>query len=89
MQSETFVCQHVVESLHTKVAVGFHWSREDASSYPDAWCAACETARLEGGGEGTDELMNMVRLRILCGACYLNAKQIWLGARRRELNLSI
>jgi hypothetical protein len=84
-QPETFVCQHIFISLDTKVAVGFHWSREDSGPFPDAWCSECEAARSAGDGEWNDELMKMVGVKLLCAGCYTNAKSIWLAVRREHI----
>src|ERR1700733_5580395 len=50
-QDQTFVCQHITESLRTGIPVGFCWSSEQTDPRPDAWCSACEKARLEAGGD--------------------------------------
>jgi len=84
-QPETFVCQHIFRSLDTKVAVGFHWSREDSGPFPDAWCSECEAARSAGDGEWNDELMKMVGVKLLCAGCYTNVKSIWLAARGEHI----
>jgi hypothetical protein len=82
-QDESFVCSHIVESLHTGIPVGFHWSREDNSRHPDAWCSACETARVETGGNWNNHLMDEVlKAQLLCGACYEHAKGIWTNGRK-------
>jgi hypothetical protein len=81
-QDETFVCAHIVETLHTGKAVGFHWPRESAGDpRPDAWCTQCENKRVAGGGEWTEEVMEFVDMKVLCGACYDRAKDIWQTGR--------
>ena len=81
-QEEAFVCQHLVESLRTETSVGFHWSRESTSRHPDAWCSACEVARVENGGQWTDRLIHeTLNVKLICGACYDHAKEIWELAR--------
>ena len=35
-QEETFVCQHLVDSLHTRKPVGFYCASEPRG---DAWCS--------------------------------------------------
>jgi hypothetical protein len=79
-QAEALVCQHIFESLSTRVAVGFFWSASQEIPRPDAWCALCEE-RLLAAGEWTDGLVEHAGLRVLCAACYDQAKQIWLDAR--------
>jgi hypothetical protein len=82
-QDETFVCQHVAESLHTGVPVGFHWSSEQPDTRPDAWCAACERLRLEAGGDDwTPEVEKKLGITLLCGSCYDDAKSIWINGRK-------
>jgi hypothetical protein len=69
-QQETFVCQHLVEALETGKNVGFYWAGEPRG---DAWCSACEAARIrEGGatGEWNVRSEKMLGVKILCGACY-------------------
>jgi hypothetical protein len=79
-QQESFVCQHIVESLHTGTPVGFHWSSESDSLHPDAWCSGCETARVAAGGDWTPEVEEVLDIQLLCAACYERAKDIW-GSR--------
>ena len=75
-QPETFVCQHIVETLSDKQARGFHWSSADDSPYPDAWCWGCNERVLAAGGEWTDEVLDYTRVRLLCAACYQVAKAL-------------
>ena len=82
LQEETFVCQHIAESLRTGVPVGFYWSAEQAGSRPDAWCSSCEKARLEAGGDWTPEVEAKLGVKLLCGACYDFAKSIWSKGRK-------
>jgi hypothetical protein len=81
-QSEAFVCQHIFESLHTGIPVGFHWPEGSDSLHPDAWCSDCESARLEAGGEWTEEVEAILGVKLLCGACYEHAKSIWANGRK-------
>jgi len=82
LQEQTFVCEHIVNSMHTGVRVGFHWSRDSDQRRPDAWCSACEEVRIAAGGEWTDEVMKVVNIKVLCGACYDHAKGIWEVGRK-------
>ena len=59
-QPRAHVCRHIVETLDSGVSVGFHWSAEDTSSYPDAWCTACDTAVKNAGGEWTEQVLQSV-----------------------------
>jgi len=82
LQEETFVCQHIVESLHTGIPVGFHWPSEHKVPRPDAWCSDCEAARIEAGGDWTPEVEDKIKVKHLCGACYDLAKSIWTNGRK-------
>jgi hypothetical protein len=84
-QAETLVCQHIVASLCTGVAVGFFWASSDDNPRPDAWCAACAERLSAAGGDWTEALAQQMGFRLLCAACYEQAKLIWLNARG-ELN---
>jgi hypothetical protein len=68
--------------LNTGIPVGFHWSSAQAGPYPDAWCSACETARIDAGGDWTPEVNQKLGVKLLCGACYDYAKSIWLNGRK-------
>jgi hypothetical protein len=80
-QEETFVCQHIAESLHTGVPVGFHWAPEETAPRPDAWCAACEEARVQAGG-WTPEVEKSLGVKLLCAACWDYAKSISTNQRK-------
>jgi len=78
LQDQTFVCQHIAASLATGVAVGFHWSREsERADRPDAWCTDCEDMRAAGDGDWSEEMMSRLDIKILCGGCYDEAKDLW------------
>lgn len=82
-QQQTFVCQHIAQSLHTGVPVGFHWPAEQEELRPDAWCSDCEQARVAAGGDDwTPEVEAKLGIKLLCGACYDSAKSIWLKGRK-------
>lgn len=80
----TFVCRHIVDSLDTRRAVGFYWSRDQLASRPDAWCSECERIRVAEGGEWSDKAIEFAQVKLLCGGCYDRAKSIWLEARRAD-----
>jgi hypothetical protein len=80
-QEMTFVCQHIAQSLHTGIPVGFHWSAKSTNARPDAWCSACEEARIEAGGDWTPVVYAKLNVKLLCGACYDHAKSIWSKGR--------
>ena len=82
LQERTFVCQHIVQSLHTRLPVGFFVGPESTEARPDASCNICNDARESAGGEWTDEVMKIVQLKILCGACYDEARELWRNRPR-------
>ena len=82
-QEQTFVCQHIAESLRTGIPVGFFWSSEQTDCRPDAWCSGCESLRLEAGGDDwTPEVEKKLGIKLLCGSCYDDAKSIWSNGRK-------
>jgi hypothetical protein len=81
-QDETFVCQHIAQSLQTGIPVGFHWPAGDADERPDAWCSSCEQARIDAGGEWTPEVEQKLGVKLLCGSCYDYARSIWANGRK-------
>ena len=81
LQDESFVCQHIMGSLHTGTPVGFHWSAASTAKHPDAWCTACDEARSVAGGEWSPEVEEQLGIKLLCGACYERAKSIWSGGK--------
>jgi hypothetical protein len=78
-QFETFVCQHIAESLYHKEPVGFFWSREQASHWPDAWCFECNERLKETRGEWVDEAERNLGAKLLCSDCYDVAAEINFG----------
>src|SRR3954453_2990039 len=83
-QAESFVCRHIVESIRSGVPVGFHWPADSDQLHPDAWCSACDVARVEAGGEWNDQLNEILDIQLLCGACYVRAKAIWQRGRKED-----
>ncbi len=75
-QPETFVCQHIVLSLHTRLPVGFFWPRDARESRPDAWCGECEARVKETGGEWISTAGEELGVSVLCAACYDEAKEL-------------
>jgi hypothetical protein len=64
--------------------VGFHWPEDTDKLHPDAWCSVCEQARIDAGGDWTEELEDQLSIKLICGACYENAKGIWEQGRKRH-----
>jgi len=80
VQEATYVCRHILGSLDTGEAVGFHWPASSTSPRPDAWCSECERVRIVEGGEWTEWAMEFVQLKVICAECYDRAKSIWQAA---------
>jgi len=75
-QEETFVCQHIVQSLEDSQTRGFHWSSEDNALRPDARCHKCDDKAKATDREWTEENMKFADIQLLCGLCYDKAKEI-------------
>jgi len=75
-QPETFVCEHVVQSLRDGVPRGFHWSDAAENERGDAWCSACNERLQAAGGEWTPEAERFANVKLLCGGCYDQAKRL-------------
>jgi hypothetical protein len=75
-QPETFVCQHIVQTLRDRRPVGFYWSTESQSARPDAWCSACNERVDAAGGEWTPEAEAAAGVSVLCATCYDEAKAL-------------
>ena len=72
----TYVCKHIADGLSAKSTPGFVcYPGEDDDGFADAWCEACEEFLVANGGEWDDDLVKVPDgLAILCGDCYLDAR---------------
>lgn len=61
-----FVCTHLSQP---SVGLGFNWSEEEDSPFPDAWCDDCEIIRTAHNG-WNDESQEMVKISLICSSCY-------------------
>ena len=78
-QQTTYVCQHLVQSLRDDIPRGFWWATESPDNpRPDAWCSECEE-HVNDAGEWNDEAEDYAGIKILCGSCYDNVKELNLG----------
>ena len=82
LQDETFVCQHIVQSLTDNQPYGFWWPGDSEQARPDAWCTACNELNHAEGGEWTEKALELASVKLLCGACYDKAKAINFGAKK-------
>ena len=75
-QVETFVCQHILQTLRDHRPTGFCWSVEDSKARPDAWCLECDRHREATGGDWTGENEKFADISLICGACYDEVKRL-------------
>jgi len=73
-QDSTFACQHIVQGLFEGQRYGFWWAQDSGQARPDAWCTSCNELVASNGGEWTEEILEIVSIKLLCGACYDRAK---------------
>ena len=82
-QQATYVCQHIVQSLLDRKPRGFWWSSECSENpRPDAWCSECEDL-VNRVGEWNDESEGFAGVKLLCAACYDQAKEMNLGKQKK------
>ena len=79
-QEETFVCQHIAEGLREGVPYGFWWETESGSARPDALCTTCNELATRTDGEWTEELEARASIKLLCGLCYDQAREMNVGS---------
>ena len=73
-----FICQH----LQHGVGVGFFSPDSPPAEdepWMQAWCAACEKARLKAGG-WNDESEAYASIRLICGGCFDDSRSRNLSA---------
>ena len=70
-QEATYICTHIVESLHDRNPHGFFWTDEDGFA---GWCLECEEKRLELGW--VKELYEFMDFKPLCRSCFEMARGI-------------
>lgn len=74
-QPETFVCQHIVQTLRDRKPRGFFWA-DTPDPRPDAWCTECNDRVQRAGGQWTPEAERAAKIKLLCGSCYDEAKAL-------------
>ena len=75
-QQETFVCQHIIQTLQDNKPRGFCWADDPEKPRPDAWCSECESRVQATDGEWTDDSEAFAGVKLLCSECYNKAKEI-------------
>jgi len=73
-QEESFVCQHIVLGLRDGKPYGFHWPSNSDEKRPSAWCTDCNELVQSQNWEWTDKVLDFSQVKLLCGACYDDAK---------------
>jgi hypothetical protein len=72
-QPETFVCQHLVQTLTDRVPRGFFCSD---GVPPSAWCGVCDASLTAAGGAWTPQLERAAGVKLLCAVCYSEVKRL-------------
>lgn len=70
---EAFVCDHLLHGTRQ----GFFVGDEPGNPYPDAWCSMCDQIRSAHGGadgEWNEKSEALIKVRLVCGDCYLEIK---------------
>ena len=74
-QPISFACTHIAHGLLDGTSPGFVIAPEEpAEAYPLAWCAQCE--RLIGEAGWRRWLDELADFKMLCAACYLEARDL-------------
>ena len=74
------VCTHVAHAIDSGADVGFFWGDTTDTARPDAWCRSCEL-KLRAIGDGSiDDWFREGDFKILCAACWDEAKLRIYGA---------
>ena len=75
-QEETFVCQHIAQGLSENIPYGFWWANDPSNPRPNAWCTLCNDLVSKENGEWTEEILEIAKVKLLCGCCYDVAKRM-------------
>jgi hypothetical protein len=70
------VCTHVAHAIDTGEPVGFFWGDDTDTGRPDAWCYRCEQALVALAGASSDQWFRDAQFKILCTACWDEAKRV-------------
>lgn len=75
-----FVCIHIGDAMNTSEKVGFFWS-DPMDEFPAiAWCNSCESWLLQHEEEWTEVFEQQADFKLICSACYEEAKTLNLGS---------
>jgi hypothetical protein len=73
-QPISFVCTHIAHGLLDGSTPGFVTAPEDDHPLPLAWCNACDAMVESLGGDWSEEASSRAAFKLLCAACYGEAK---------------
>jgi hypothetical protein len=83
-QQISFACTHIAHGLLDGTSPGFVCYPERGEAYPLAWCRDCEIM-VEGlGGDWSGEARARAGFKMLCVACYLEARDLARDCGRYE-----
>ena len=81
-QRMTIACTHIAHGLLDGTTPGFVIAPEGDEPLPNAWCDECEIMVDCLGGDWSEEASERAEFKILCAACYGEAKGIAISANR-------
>lgn len=81
-QEIAFACTHIAHGLLDGTTPGFIIEPEGDDPLPMAFCDACEAMADELGGIWSEEASNLADWKMLCAACYNEAKGLAVVANR-------
>ena len=73
------VCTHIAHAIDKGEKVGFFWGDDEDLARPDAWCSDCEKKLIELNGASSEQWFIDCDYKILCAACWDEAKAICGG----------
>jgi hypothetical protein len=81
-QPIAFACTHIAHGLLDGTTAGFVIAPEGGEPLPLAWCDACEDMVVGLGGNWTEGASDRAAFKLLCAACYGEAKGLAIAANR-------
>jgi hypothetical protein len=78
----SFTCIHIAMTIDNKAKVGFFYSEAEEDLPQIAWCGECEQWLLDNEEEWTDIFQAKADFKMLCAACFEEAK-----SNETEINL--
>ena len=81
-QRMAIACAHIAHGLMDGTTPGFIIAPEGGEPLPNAWCDECEVMVESLGGDWGGEASERADFKILCAACYGEAKGVAIAANR-------